>query len=403
MRLPEARAEARTLALRLSVESSGARVEPSEVLLHGTSDRAWLALAEHLGLAALPEAAPPPDTRVVVPMSAIVKFLEFPLQGWARFRVGLDEVEDEDIMAREDEPFETGFRDETMLLRGVVVGAAAEGRTLEQAYDEVVHDRELRGQGPSGVFAQAERAGHLAALEIWRSELQARDIRIDAVETHRFGRAGELARAERVHDAVALDVDVVDAAGVRRLLRAEIGGRTLPLGADGAASLTLLKRREKKDDEWARAGRERGALRAFVDHAVLSASGVGPGRSHASVSVVVTPEGAVTEHVSFAPLSRDEATVWLRGVVRDLLGRSHAYFLPCEAVFVRARRDPEGPLTPRLKQARELLGNSDGPLALRSAYGPVPRPHEYPSPDEQTARAMVERRFGLFFASQVAR
>ncbi len=227
-------------------------------------------------------------------------------------------------------------------------------------------------------------------------------MRIDALEVCRFGRAGEHSRADRVHDALVIDVDVVDAAGVNRLLRAEIGGRTLPLGADGSASLTLLKRREKKDDEWARAGRERGALRAFVDHATLSASGVAAGRPHASISVVATPEGSVTERVSFAPLSRDEATQWLRGVVRELLGGPHAYFLPCEAVFVRARQDPEGPLTPRLEQAREELGDSDGPLALRSAYGPVPRPHDYPSPDEQTARAMVERRFGLFFAKRAS-
>jgi hypothetical protein len=50
-----------------------------------------------------------------------------------------------------------------------------------------------------------------------------------------------------------------------------------------------------------------------------------------------------------------------------------------------------------------MLGKSDGPLALRSAYGPVPRPQTYPAPDEARARAMAEARFGLFFRSRSLR
>jgi hypothetical protein len=141
-------------------------------------------------------------------------------------------------------------------------------------------------------------------------------------------------------------------------------------------------------------------LRAFVDHAVLSASGVAEGRAHASLVVVATPEEAVTERCNFAPLSRDEAIVWLRGLVRELLGGPHAYFFPCEAVFARQRADPDGPAAPWLEQARDKLRDKEGPLALRSAYGPVPRPQEYPVPAEQRARAMIASRFGAFFAKK---
>jgi hypothetical protein len=48
------------------------------------------------------------------------------------------------------------------------------------------------------------------------------------------------------------------------------------------------------------------------------------------------------------------------------------------------------------------LRESDVALALRSAYGPVPHPDDYPIPDEASAREMVARRFGLLFAKRVS-
>ncbi len=398
MRVPEARAEARTLALRRSLDGSGDRTCPDDVIARAATDPQWGSLADHLGLVRLPDVAAPPEGRVVVPLYAIVKFLEFPLQGWARFRVGLDERDEDDPMDREDEPFETDVRRETVFLREVLLDSVVRRCPLERAYDDAVRGRELRGLGPSGVFAQGERGAHLETLASWRDEVAARGESIDAIEVYRFGRAGEHARAGQVFDAVALDVDVVDASGVQRVVRVEIGGRTLPMGAGARTSITLMKRaKERWDDPWVSAERERSALRAFVDHAVLSASGVAADRPHASVIVVRTPEGAVSERVSFGPMSRDEAGVWLRGVARELLRGPHAYFLPCEAVFVRRERDPEGPVTPWLDGARDRLGDSEGALALRSAYGPVPRPHEYPAPGEDRARAMIASRFGAFF------
>jgi hypothetical protein len=108
----------------------------------------------------------------------------------------------------------------------------------------------------------------------------------------------------------------------------------------------------------------------------------------------------VRDHVSFEALSRDEAAGWLREMVRDLLSGPHAYFLPCEAVLVHEAGDADVSLAARLADAQSKLRDSDGPLALRSAYGPVPHPDEYPLPEDAAARAMVERRFGLLFAKR---
>jgi exodeoxyribonuclease V gamma subunit len=398
MRLAEARSEARTLALRLSADRAGRRVAPEDVLAEAATDPVWAQLADHLGLVHRLEPAPFAEDRVSVPVHAILKFLEFPLQGWARFRVGLDEVDEDDPAARQDEPFETDVRREVLFLREVLLESVARGWSLERAYDDAVRGRELRGAGPSGLFARGEREPHLVTLAAWRDALESSGESMTAIEVARFGRAGEHARAGKVFDAVALDLDVVDAAGVTRLKRVEIGGRTLPLGAGAVSSITLIKRpKQKWDDQWVEAERDRAVLRSFLDHALLSASGVAADVPHSSLVVTSTPSETRSERVAFQPLSRDEASVWLRGVVRELLQVPHAYFLPCEALFVHARQDPAGPVGPWIEKARDVLGDAEGALALRSAYGPVPRPQDYPAPDEDRARAILASRFGAFF------
>jgi exodeoxyribonuclease V gamma subunit len=395
MHLPEAREEAVTIAVRDALRSTGASVSRDEVILRAAADPAWRPLADHLGLVALDLASRIRAGRVSVPMYALVKFLEFPLQGWAKFRVGLDEIEEDDPMAREDEPFETPGRDLTLLLRDVFFGAA--GRALADAYDTTAHTREICGAGPSGVFARGERDEHLGTLEHWREGLGAAGVALDEIEVHRFGRAGEHSRSHQVHAPLVIDLHLPDANGVTQLVRVEMSGRTIPVGG-GAETSVILHRRSKKPStkEWADADLERMLLRAFVDHAVLAATGVAAGRARRCVTIVASPEGPHTDHAILEPLSQDEAIVWLRGLARDLLGASHAYFFPCEAVFVH-RRNTDQPFVPVLQQARALLRDADGSVELRSAYGPVPRLREYPIPEEATARAMAEDRFGAFF------
>ncbi len=402
MRLSEAQAEARTWALRLDAESNGTSVDRASVETRAASDPAWAALADHLRLFALPQGATPAQGRIALSMHALVQFLDFPLQGWARYRLGLDELEEDDVLAREDEPFETRTRDETMLLREVFFSTPEDG-TFERAYDDVARGRELRGSGPTGVFAEGERTAHLRTLETWAAELSERSVSRDSTEVHRFGRAGERSTADHAHPALVIEVDVPDAHGVTRLARVELGGRTLPIGRIAApgglegVSVGLFKRMKESREDWARAGRQRTALRAFVDHAVLSASGITEGSGHAALAIVATPDRPFVDGVSFAPLSRGEAVSWLRGVVRELLTGQHTYFLPSEAVLVWRSKGMDGPLVRWIEAAREMMGDGDGPPALRSAYGPVPRTHEYPIPDEERARALVATRFGAIF------
>jgi exodeoxyribonuclease V gamma subunit len=395
--LPEARAEARVSALRRSLDAAGASLDAEAVLGRASTDPAWGALASLLGVVTLPDPPALAPGRVVVSISAIHKFLSFPLQGWARLRVGLEEDEDDDPLAREDEPFETPARDETMFLRQVLRASIADGCSLERAYDAAVRGRELRGEGPSGLFASGERQQHLGVLATWQREFAQLGLSLGEMQVHRFGRGGEHAPVDHVHDPLAIDVDVVGPTGVTALVRAEIGG-TLSTTAGLRESVALFKRAKEYTDPWADAGREMYALRAFVEHAVVSASGLAADQPHGSVLVVATPEGPVTRQVAFAPMTADEAKGWLRGVLRDLMQETHAYFLPCEAVFVHARSSTGEPLEACIEAGRARLKRSDGSPSLRSAYGPVPRPYAYPAPSEEAATAMVTRRFGAYFA-----
>jgi exodeoxyribonuclease V gamma subunit len=399
LRVPEARAEATTLALRRSAQRAGARPSPEDVVERAERDAEWADLARHLMLTPLPEVVVDTKTRVTVPLYAIVKFLEFPLQAWARFRLGLDDREEDDRAAREHELFETEARDETLFLRGVLLAARKSGKPLAEAYDLAAREREIRGEGPSGAFSRAEREDHVATLEVWRAHLAEHGVDLDGLEVHRFGRGGETRKVDGVHDALVLDVDYTDPNGVTRVVQAELSGSTLPLGLDRSVSITLAKRKEGTDG-WARAGRERAQLRAFVEQAMLAATGTGARDRHASLSVVVSPDGPMKELAAFEPLSRDEAASWLRNRVRELLSGPHAYFLPCEAVLLHAKEPTEASLALRIAEARNKLRDSEGPAALRSVYGPVPRPSDYPLPDEATVRETVEDRFGLFFAKR---
>ena len=160
----------------------------------------------------------------------------------------------------------------------------------DSAYDAAVHARELRGEGPSGLFASGERQEHLGVLATWRQELAQQNLALDEMQVHRFGRGGEHSPVDHVHDPLSLDVDVTGPTGITALVRVEIGGRSLSTAGGLSESVTLFKRTKENTDAWSEAGRERTALRAFIDHAMFSASGLAADQPHASVLVVATPD-----------------------------------------------------------------------------------------------------------------
>ena len=90
-------------------------------------------------------------------------------------------------------------------------------------------------------------------------------------------------------------------------------------------------------------------------------------------------------------IDRERARGYLSDVLADMLGGPHAYLLPCEAVFAYMGEKR----TPVAESVRAMV--EDGKRPCSSEWGPVRDFALYDPPDETLARAMIDRRFGLFY------
>ncbi len=394
MELPEARAEAVTLALRRSAEACGTHLALHDVVSRADGgDPAWTSLAEHLRVARLPQAAPVTDARVTVPMHALVKFLELPLQGWARFRLGLDEIENEDLASRESEPFETAPRDETLLLRDVLLDAAERkpaGRgaptTTGAGEPRATGHRARRASSRSG-----ERGDRTDALEDVACRARAASgAAPKALQIHRFGRGGRAHARDQVHEPARRSTWVWRTPPASlRVVRAEIGGRALPVGGDpdrtSVRSCSRSAAAGRKDD-WAVAGRPRSVDRCgrSSTHAVLVASGAGGHGPHASAPRGLDARPAPSiERVLVRARSRVDSAGPLaaRPAARSCSAHPTRTSFRARRSSSTTRRDRTclcSPL-PRGERATGWAGTRPTRAAIR-LRSRVPRPHDLPAP-----------------------
>jgi hypothetical protein len=131
-----------------------------------------------------------------------------------------------------------------------------------------------------------------------------------------------------------------------------------------------------------------------VDQAALAASGRSSGPHDA---VILAGDGGEPTTVPFAALTEQEARAWLGEVVTDLLSRSHAYSLPAEVAFDAVEHRVRSISTHIDEQREKVRAQRGSAYKVRWSPGPVPHPEDYPAPPEEEARAMIERRFRLFF------
>jgi len=341
----------------------------------------------------------------VVRIGELRRFLECPLQGAARLRLGLRHLID-DTEAREtsDEPFDVPRGLERAFLAEVFTavwdGPAPPAEVdLAAAYDRAVRRPSLARALPAGLFATAARERHLTILAWWSLGVQsAAALAGPPVDVH-VGRpdapfTGPAPRASRVDQRPALQLRVRTDADPERELPIELRGRAAPeLALDGQTVGSLLL----SPSPYSKVDLE--ALRLFLDHVLLAATAPAgePPRPRRGLLLTLpkpdlrTPKAGVTR-LDFAPLARDRARAYLHDLVADLFGRTHDYLLPCEAVFMHARGDKE--LVECITEVR------DDPFYRRTSTtgrGPVPEPFDSAIPSPAEAQAFVDRRFGLFF------
>jgi hypothetical protein len=344
----------------------------------------------------------------VVPLGAIRQFLEDPLQGSARFRLRMREIEgDEELVDRVDEPFETDRLTRTIVLKEAMLRALLAGEAaptwarVEAELGQQLLRAELAGLVPTGFLGAAERPGHEAVLRGWLEDVvTVSGERPLGARLLQFGRAstGAGAGAES-RDPIVLAVEGPDG----RPVRAELVGRTeLCIGPAAAPATLLLVCRKRSADKPAR--RQRDWLRAFVDHMALAAAGLATSARDVLVAVAGGGEHAL-DRARLLPVTTETARAYLGEIVREMLTGArdaggaatgvHPYLLPCEAVF-EARPDG-GSVVDVVERLRDNYFQNER-WSFSSVVGPVPQAverHQPPPADE--AAAMAEARFGLYF------
>src|SRR5262249_1781119 len=146
-------------------------------------------------------------------LSDIRRFLECPLQGWARVMLRLREDDDGDESQRQDERFALGSPVETSLLRNVFLDSLQSdpGRSIPDTSESLYPARwrrlGRRGQRQVGLFVDVQAYRPSACLAGWPgSAAEGGLLTSGPFGVCRFGRADESERVERVEPPVIVDV-----------------------------------------------------------------------------------------------------------------------------------------------------------------------------------------------------
>ncbi|MFW6050069.1 MAG: exodeoxyribonuclease V subunit gamma [Myxococcota bacterium] len=417
--LTEAHAEARARALGADLRAHRAaaprtegapRIDPAEAAARlrdelgprWESVRSLLRLppdveADERAEGGAPAVRTAPET-VRLSLAAVRRFLECPLQGWARAVAGIAEDDEAGAEAEEDEPFAPPARERAVALQRAFLGAVRQKRPFSETYREEVARLEAEGRWPTGALAARWAEQDACVLDAWGRGLGR--LAADPPVTWRFGPDVEHGDADRLLDPVVLEMPD-PRPGRSGPLRVELTGRTQALVPAAQASVVLVAR-SLGSSGVDKTHRLRYALRGFFDHVALAATAA-PRAAH-RVAVLDAPggeEGTDDEPhrapIGLGALDRERARAWLAERAGELLGGAHDYYLPCEAVlrkFGSFGRLREGDLLDSIEYVRNPFRNYRGGS---SRFGPVPDATERPAPDGERALAMVRGRFGLFF------
>ncbi len=319
---------------------------------------------------------------IALPISAIRRYLECPLQGAARYSLGM--LDDEDAPEEvEDEPIEQSRLDRTAMLRNVFWRAAADPAAIDLDYARELRIAQAHGQAPAGQFADAASAADAEALAKWIAQASAaaapnfgrwKDIRI--------GRADEFADAAEILSPIRLDATVRRHEGATITQRVSLYGTIRGVSPEAGVAINCVLHKTIKPKD---------LLPAFLNAIVLAAAGVKLPANFRAIVVGTESPKQIDWIREFTTMDRDSALAYLTIVVSDLLSAGNDYFLPIEAVanVVKVLRKPD---------ARDLVDVVDqvrlNDFARSSSeYGPVRNAADFDPPSEEEIERIVLRRF----------
>lgn len=387
---PEVAQERRAVALREAWQRGRQTLPPPPPSLRAAVDaESWPSLAAQLGLPPAVAGVEHRPGRLVVRLSALRRFLQCPLQGHARHQLRLQQDDDaeEEAFERADERFAIPTMESTGQLRGLFLQAMAHPagratRDLEPPHAAAFERLARAGKAPEGLFGEAERARQLGVLRAWQQGLTAGGLAGARLGVYGFGGGEEGEPVDEVHPPLALEVELRGPSGARAMAQVELVGRSGPVAQGPWAGLVLKE--GAAPERFAERAHEVG-LPALVDRLVLAAAGLHPG-PHA-IHALYGDGGS--GRLELPALTAEAARAQLAGIVSDLLSEGHPYLLPCEAVFEafgpRGGAVGFGDAVERLLAGTRTFSSRQGPLRDLEPYAP---------PDDRTARALAERRFG---------
>ncbi len=296
------------------------------------------------------------ESQTDIPIYALRRFLESPLQGWASFSLGLPEAELQSYLELRDEEFE--LSGSYLLTRNVVTTHLCSPElSLEALHDDALLALARAGKAPNGVLLEMERKKHRRVMNAWMSAL------------------GEIGQASITHlgrPSLSVQGNTLKPLLLTKESRqASISGSLYPFTEKtGAIILSPLSIERRMN-----VARVRGFLDAMI-RTVTSTEKV-------ELFSVVSPGGLRKYRVD--AVSREQALEYLNHIAFALVEDAHEYLMPADETM----RFLEKPGKQSLRGALESAVS--GGKGVGSQYGPV---HQWRNFPVAVDTLIAEKRFG---------
>jgi exodeoxyribonuclease V gamma subunit len=385
---PDARRGARMLALRKQINPGS-----GENLRDCIGEKLNARLDEELQFAKFETSSdannPARTEEIALPITAIRKYLECPLQGAARYSLGM--LEDEDAPEEaEDEPIEQTRLNRAVMLRNVFWRAGGKSEAIGEEYAREVRIAQTYGNAPAGLFAEAAEESDTSALCKWIAQaVQAGVSDFDGWNDIRIGRADEFADASEILSPIILNAEVRRHDGTTVTQRVSLYGTIRGVSPEAGVAINCVVHKTLKRKDF---------LPAYLNAVALAAVGTKLSDKFRAIVIGTESKKPAEWTREFLPMDRNSAIAYLADVVSDLLSTGNDYFLPIEAVEKVAKQMDDGKKPRDLVDAVEQVLLTDPPKCS-SDYGPVRNARDFDPPEEEQIQNIVERRFdpiGLF-------
>lgn len=374
---PHARQEAEALELgRALRQAAGQRTELSaDPRAWGLPGPAREALLQRVRWAGDLGGASGMRSELRVRIADLRAWLECPLQGGARLRLGLSPERDDDPALVDAEPWETPFLVGRALKRDLFWMGRG-GHDLGPDLAEALRRGREAGLIPAGPLEAGVADEVLRTVEGWRTA--APDL--TSARVVRFGpdRAGQpLSLPVEAADPLVLDLE-------RPAVRVILEGRTEPLC--GAETILLSERQPPAPKKLPDLKDRRDLLRAWVDRLVMAAAGRGDVPQAVRILSAHQAQGAAWT-LALPPVDQATALAQLKAWLQEALGEPRWHALPLEGVLDAFHQAwPDEPSEDALGIWLEKM-EEDARASFSALYGPLPRRAFDPPDAEWVSRA----------------